>query len=235
MNASHPDDSLPPLVLYGASGHASNVRDFAEWAGGTAPRLRVVAYIDDFRGDRDEWIDGVPIIGFERYRREFLHAPVCIAMGNGSARLQLAEKVRQAGGQLKTLIAGSVGIPPELPVGEGTSIGPLNFIGGTCRLGAQVLIMTQSLLGHHVIVGDGVTICSASAVGGHVVIEDEAFLGLGCVIVNGTPERPLVIGRGAVIYAGAVVTKSVPAGVTVMGNPARPLREFLKRRRGARS
>ena len=35
--------------------------------------------------------------------------------------------------------------------------------------------------------------------------------------------RTLVIGRGAVVGMGAVVTKSVPAGATVVGNPARAL------------
>ncbi len=41
------------------------------------------------------------------------------------------------------------------------------------------------------------------------------------MIKQGTPNQPLVIGQGAVVGMGAVVTKSVPAGVTVVGNPAR--------------
>jgi len=227
-------ESRPGVVIYGSSGHASNIRDFAEWAGGDAPRMVVKAYIDDFRGAGDESIDGVPIVTFDGFVEGYLRYPVILGIGDGGARMKLAERIRTAGGSLLTINAGGPGIAPNLVMEEGASIGPLNFIGGTCRLGRQVHIMTQTLLGHHVIVGDGVTICSASAVGGHVVIEDEAFLGIGCTIVNGTPEKPLVIGRGAKIYAGAVVTKSVPPGETVIGNPARPVREFLRRNRGGK-
>ena len=35
----------------------------------------------------------------------------------------------------------------------------------------------------------------------------------------------LMIGRGAVVGMGAVVTKSVPAGEVVVGNPAKPLQK----------
>jgi acetyltransferase-like isoleucine patch superfamily enzyme len=57
---------------------------------------------------------------------------------------------------------------------------------------------------------------------GHVVVEDHAYMGAGVVIKDGS-NKPVVIGRGAVVGMGAVVTKSVPPGETVVGNPARPL------------
>ena len=41
------------------------------------------------------------------------------------------------------------------------------------------------------------------------------------MIRQGSPDSPLVIGAGAVVGMGAVVTKSVPAGAVVIGNPAR--------------
>jgi acetyltransferase-like isoleucine patch superfamily enzyme len=49
-----------------------------------------------------------------------------------------------------------------------------------------------------------------------VVIEDDVWIGIGAIILKGVH-----IGRGARIGAGAVVTKDVPAGATIIGNPAR--------------
>lgn len=53
---------------------------------------------------------------------------------------------------------------------------------------------------------------------GEVVIEDEAWIGAGvCILAN------VQIGRGAVVGAGAVVTKNVPANAVVAGVPARSI------------
>ncbi len=49
-----------------------------------------------------------------------------------------------------------------------------------------------------------------------VVIEDDAWIGIGAIILKGVR-----VGRGARIGAGAVVASDVPAGATVEGNPAR--------------
>jgi acetyltransferase-like isoleucine patch superfamily enzyme len=53
-----------------------------------------------------------------------------------------------------------------------------------------------------------------------VVIEDDAWIGIGAIVLKGVR-----IGRGARVAAGSVVTSSVPDGVTVAGNPARPTTE----------
>jgi acetyltransferase-like isoleucine patch superfamily enzyme len=51
-----------------------------------------------------------------------------------------------------------------------------------------------------------------------VVIEDDVWIGVGSIILKGVR-----IGRGARVHAGSVVTRDVPAGATVAGNPARPV------------
>jgi acetyltransferase-like isoleucine patch superfamily enzyme len=51
-----------------------------------------------------------------------------------------------------------------------------------------------------------------------IVVEDGAWIGAGAILLPG-----VTVGRKAIVGAGSVVTKSVPAGVVVAGNPARQI------------
>lgn len=53
---------------------------------------------------------------------------------------------------------------------------------------------------------------------GKIVVEDWAYIGSGSHIMAG-----VTIGEGALIAAGSIVTKSVPANTVVGGNPAKPI------------
>lgn len=70
-------------------------------------------------------------------------------------------------------------------------------------------------------IGDGVAISMRATIIAHfkeqrgVRIEEEVFVGPGSIILPN-----IVIGRGAVIKAGSVVSQSVPALTIVEGNPA---------------
>jgi acetyltransferase-like isoleucine patch superfamily enzyme len=54
---------------------------------------------------------------------------------------------------------------------------------------------------------------------GGITIEDDVWIGFGAVVLDGVH-----IGSGAVIGAGSVVTRDVPAQAVVAGSPARVLK-----------
>jgi serine O-acetyltransferase len=91
----------------------------------------------------------------------------------------------------------------QVVLGDGVSfVHPIaNVIGGDARVGDRVRFMGN------------VTVGTAKD-NGYPVIEDDVVLGAGARILG-----PIVVGRGAVIGANAVVLRDVPPGAVVTGVP----------------
>lgn len=83
-------------------------------------------------------------------------------------------------------------------------------IGARTQIGPNVQILTAD---HP---RDAASRAKAVEWGRPITIGADVWIGGGAIILPG-----VTVGDGAIIAAGAVVTGDVPAGVTVMGNPAR--------------
>lgn len=95
-------------------------------------------------------------------------------------------------------------------VGEGTMIDMGAVLGGRAHVGKNCHVGAGAVLA-------GV-IEPASAT--PVVIEDDVLIGANAVVIEGVR-----IGRGAVVAAGAVVTRDVPENMVAAGCPARIVKE----------
>lgn len=102
-------------------------------------------------------------------------------------------------------------------------IGQGVVIGEHTKVQAFAFIPTGVSIGQRCFIGPRVTFTndkyppSGGKGWSETVVEDDVVIGAGAVILPG-----LTLGKGSRVGAGAVVTKSVPPGVTVVGNPARP-------------
>lgn len=85
-------------------------------------------------------------------------------------------------------------------------------IGENSMIGAGCLICDSDM--HEVPLGSGKKVTMAP-----IIIGKEVFIGARCIILKGVN-----IGDGAVIGAGSVVSKNIPAGALAAGNPAQILR-----------
>lgn len=107
-----------------------------------------------------------------------------------------------------------------LRLGERCSVNPFTLlsgfggltIGNDVRIGSHCVILSST----HQFDQPDLSIREQGVVPRATVIEDDVWFGAGCTVLGGVR-----IGRGAVIGAGAVVTRDLPAGSIAMGVPAR--------------
>jgi len=142
-------------------------------------------------------------------------------------------------------------------IGEGTKIWAFAQIGNKVKIGRNCIIGNGVYIDRNVIIGNNVKIHNRALLYDGLIVEDNCFIGPGVcftndkfpthdntrdlkdiswrirkgasVGANSTILPDVNIGSDAVVGAGSVVTKSVPDGVVVCGNPARILRKNGKK------
>lgn len=136
---------------------------------------------------------------------------------SGMRNIRLGNATRIGRGCFLTANAGKLRIGAESAVSPCVNIGADH---GEIEIGAHVAIGPGSVIraANHCFARQDMPIMRQGHNPGKVIIEDDVWIGANCVI---TPD--VRIGRGAIVGAGAVVTRNVAPFSIVGGVPAREI------------
>ena len=208
-------------AVYGASGCGRSIMPLARQQlaqAGIAPERLV--FVDDAPGAAR--INGQRLLSYAQFLAEPAAARYAVlAIASGRVRQMLAERCAADGVQPWAVAASNAVQMDAVELGVGAVLSPFVTLTSNIRIGQHFHANLYSYVEHDCVLGDFVTFAPGVHCNGNVHIEDHAYIGAGAIIKQGKPGQPLIIGRGATVGMGAVVTKSVAAGATVVGNPAR--------------
>lgn len=143
---------------------------------------------------------------------------VVVGVGAPPARLTLTRELAQAGARLAVVIHPRATVSPHAVIGPGSVVFAGAVVNIGARLGQGVIVNTGATVDHDCVLDDGVHAAPGAHLAGGVTVGAETWIGAGAVVREYT-----AIGARVMVGAGAVVVKPVADGLTVVGNPARPM------------
>lgn len=207
------------IGIYGASGIGREVKPLSQGFGKDAT---TIAFVND--SPPSAAFNSCKVLTFD----EFLKAPgkekrMVIAIAGSIIREKLSIVLKKHNISSHNAYVSNAFISPDAAIVQGVIISHFTTITPNAVIGDFFHTNIYSYVAHDCKIGNFVTFAPDVKCNGNCIIEDHAYIGTGAIIRQGTPEKPLIIGAGAVVSMGAVVTKNVPPGSSVDGCPAKPI------------
>ena len=206
------------LVVAGAGGHARSILEALQTS---HDAFEPIALTDPDPALHGATIGGVPIVGDDRMLSALRSDGIRAAalglggIGDNRPRAALHEHLAALGFDLPAVAHGSSYVSPSATLAAASVVLAGAIVCAGASVGENVIVGSGTIVEHDCRVGDHAHLASGCVLGGAVRIATGAHVGLGATILQGRS-----VGAWATVGAGAVVTRDVPAGQTVVGCPA---------------
>lgn len=209
------------MLIVGAKGFAKEVLEVCHQNN----ELENLVFYDDVNQDIGEQLfNKFPILKSIEDAKSYFETidnRFTIGIGNPHLRKMLVEKFEGIGGVLASTISSKSDIGSyEVYINNGANILDGVKISNDVKIGKSAIIYYNSIITHDCKIGNYVEISPNVTVLGRVSVGNFAHLGAGSTILPN-----INIGKNVVVGAGSVVTKDVPDNCTVVGIPAKVIKE----------
>lgn len=218
--------------IYGVGGFSREILPLIRENLKDTQNIKLYFIVDDEYMTDEKILNGIEIISFNDFINiDNNHKFLTVGFSNLKRRIEVFEYCKHNNVQLLDIQASNVVIMDNVNISEGFTLCPFVTITSDVKIGKGFQANIYSYVAHDCVIGDFVTFAPAVKCNGNVHIDDNVYIGAGVIIHPGKSNKPLKIGKGAIIAAGSVVTKNIPEGMTVFGNPAIEFtKENIKRR-----
>lgn len=200
------------LILIGGGGHCKSVIDVAESAGYT------ILGILDRSIPVGETVLGYKVLGNDDLIEPYLDkAEFIVTVGqikSPAIRIRLNKMVKDAGGNLATVIAPTAHVSKYATIGEGTVVMHQAVVNAGAQIGVGCIVNTFANIEHDVKLIDFCHISTGAMVNGEAVIGEGTFIGSQSVV-----NQCVKVCNMAVVASGSVVHKDINEAGIYAGNP----------------
>jgi sugar O-acyltransferase (sialic acid O-acetyltransferase NeuD family) len=185
--------------------------------------INLLGYLDD---DRSRWgtlFLGQPVLGGSELLRG-AHRDVWVVnnvAGTMDARKRVWHTLDSLGVNSYTVVHPRIDTA-QAEVGVGSVVQEGVILSPGVRIGRHCLINIGAIIAHESVVEDVCFLGPGAILNGRVHIKEACFLGAGCIILPN-----IVVGEGSIVGAGAVVINDVPPYSTVVGCPAKVIKQHI--------
>lgn len=144
---------------------------------------------------------------------------IIIGYGKNNVKKDIAIALKEKGYKFATALSNSAYISDYVEIGEGSIINPHVTIMPNTKIGNHVIIHSGSVIEHDNTIGDFSNIAPGVITAGNVSIGEGSYICTGAIIKPG-----IKVGKECTVGAGAVVLENILERHTVVGNPARVIK-----------
>jgi sugar O-acyltransferase (sialic acid O-acetyltransferase NeuD family) len=204
------------LIIIGAGGLGREAAVWAEHAMCQGRDWCLDGFLDDNANALVGIQIGLKIIGNTHdYAPDSKEVFLC-AIGDSTVRLSVIERLKSRGATFVTVIHPSSVVGARCQIEDGCLFCPGVVVSCDVKIGEGVIINMHSSVGHDVSIGRGSTLSCHVDITGGVQLGEAVLVGS-----HGSVLPQVKVGDHAIIAAGSVAMRDVPANTTVMGVPAR--------------
>lgn len=211
---------MKEIVIIGAGGQGREVQWLINRINEKKPTWKLLGYADRAY-PVGTLINGIPVLGGDDYF-DHLSTPISAvcAVASAKTRKNIISRLEHSSTvDFPNLIDPSVIISDLVELGKGNIICAASVLTVNIRLDNFVHVNVDCKIGHDAHLSSFTTLYPSVNIAGNVIVNECCEIGTGSQVIQGK-----TIQEGAIIGAGSVVIRDIPAHCTAVGCPAKPIK-----------